>query len=53
MIVGGVFSIYFWLRWVFIAAHGLSRVAADQGSSLAVVRGLVIAAAPLVSELGL
>ena len=26
--------IYFWLHWVFIAAHGLSLVAASRGSSL-------------------
>ena len=25
---------YFWLRWVFIAAHGLSLVAASGGYSL-------------------
>ena len=26
--------IYFWLRWVFVAAHRLSLVAASRGSSL-------------------
>ena len=25
---------YFWLRWVFVAAHGLSLVAASGGYSL-------------------
>ena len=50
---GWCIFIYFWLRWVFIAAHGLSRVAGAQGSSLTVVHRLVIAAAPLVVELGL
>ena len=25
---------YFWLSWVFVAAHGLSLVAAGRGSSL-------------------
>ena len=34
--------IYFWLRWVFIAAHGLFLVA--------VSRGLLIAVASLVAE---
>ena len=33
---GWCIFIYFWLRWVFIAAHGLSRVAGAQGSSLTV-----------------
>ena len=32
---------YFWLRWVFVAARGLSLV---------VVSGLLIAVAPLVVE---
>ena len=36
--------IYFWLRWVFVAAHGLSLVA---------VSGLLIAVASLVVEHGL
>ena len=36
--------IYFWLHWVFVAAHGLSLV---------VEMGLLIAVAPLVAELGL
>ena len=53
VVVGGVFFIYFGVRWVFIAARGLSRVAAERGSSLAVVLGLVIAVASLVSELRL
>ena len=44
--------IYFWLRWVFIAAHGLSLVAAGGGySSLQSVR--LVAAASLVAEHGL
>ena len=33
--------IYFWLLWVFVAAHGLSLVAAS---------GLLIAVASLVAE---
>ena len=47
-----VFLIYFWPCRVFIAAHGLSLVAAGQGSSLAVVHRLVTAVASFVSELG-
>ena len=35
---------YFWLRWIFVAARGLSLVA---------VRGLLIAVASLVAEHGL
>ena len=38
-----LFIIYFWLHWVFVAAHGLSLVA---------VRGLLIAVAFLVAEFG-
>ena len=30
------FILYFWLRWVFVAAHGLSPVMASEGYSLAV-----------------
>ena len=46
--------IYFWLRWVFIAAHGLSLVAASGGGLLFVaVRGLLIVVASLVAEHGL
>ena len=26
--------IYFWLHWVFVAAHGLSLIAASEGYSL-------------------
>ena len=28
-----ILFIYFWLRWVFVAAHGLSLVAASGGYS--------------------
>ena len=45
--------IYVWLCWVFIAAHGLSAVAVSRGSSLLVVRGLLIAVSSLVAEHGL
>ena len=39
--------IYFWLSWVFIAAHGLSLVAASRGYSPGAVGGL-----PLLQSLG-
>ena len=42
--------IYFWLRWVFVAAQG---VAASGGCSLAAVRGLLVLEASLAAELGL
>ena len=29
-----IYFVYFWLRWVFVAAHGLSLVAASGGYSL-------------------
>ena len=46
--------IYFWLCWVFIAAGGLSLVAASGGcSSLRCTQGLLIAVASLVVEHGL
>ena len=44
---------YFWLRWVFIAARGLSLVVAIRGLLFVVVRGLLIAVASLVAEHGL
>lgn len=40
-------SFCFWLRWVFVAALGLSPVVAVKGSSLIVVYGLLIAMASL------
>ena len=45
--------INFWLRWVFVAARGLSLVAASGGLLSIVVRGLLIAVASLVAEHGL
>ena len=44
--------IYFWLRWVFVAARGLFLVAASGGYSVAVC-GLLTAVASLVAEHGL
>ena len=41
--------IYFWLCWVFVAARGLSLVAASGDYSVA-VHGLLIAVASLVAE---
>ena len=45
--------IYFWLRWVFIAAGGLSLVVASGGYSFIAVRRLLTAVASLVAEHGL
>ena len=42
--------IYFWLCWVFIAAHMLSLVVVSGGYSLVVVHGHLIAVASLVAE---
>ena len=44
--------LYFWLHWVFVAARGLSLVAASGGYSV-VVRVLLITVASLVVEHGL
>ena len=51
-------KLYFWLLWVFTAAHGLSLVAASRGRSLVAVcrlllLWLLIVAASLVAERGL
>ena len=40
----------FWLLWVFVAAHGLSLVAASGAYSLAVVGRLLLVVASLVAE---
>ena len=40
-------AFFFWLRWVFIAARGLSLVAASGGLLFVAVRGLLIAVASL------
>ena len=44
------FLIYFWLGLVFIAVQGRSLVVAGERYALAVVLGLLIAAASLVAE---
>ena len=45
--------IYFWLCWVFTAAHGLFLVAASGGYSLVTVHWLLIVVVFLVAEYGL
>ena len=42
--------IYFWLRWVFVAACRLSLVEASRDCSLVVVHRLLIAVASLLAE---
>ena len=42
--------LYFWQRWVFIAARGLSLVAGSGGHSLVVVLGLLLVVASLIEE---
>ena len=48
-----ILFIYFWLHWVFIAAHGLSLVTVSRGLLFAVVCGFLIEVASLVVEHGL
>ena len=45
--------IYFWLRWVFVAARGLSSSCGEWVLLFIVVRKLLIAVASLVVEHGL
>ena len=45
-----VFVFCFWLRWVFVAARGLSLVAASRGYSSLWCTGFLIAVASLVVE---
>ena len=44
------FVIYYWLCWVFVAACGLSPVAASGDCSLVAVQGLLIAVASIAVE---
>ena len=44
---------YFWLRWVFVAAHGLFSSCGERGLLFIAVHGLLIAVASLVAEHGL
>ena len=48
-----LFFNYFSLRWVFVAAPGLSLVAASGGLLFIAMHGLLIAGASLVAEHGL
>ena len=45
--------IYFWLHWVFVAAHRLSLVVASGGYSFIAVRRLLVVVASLFEEHGL
>ena len=45
--------IYFWLRWIFVAGHGLFSSWREQGLLFVAVLGLLIAVASLVVEHGL
>ena len=45
--------LFFWLSWVFVAARGLSLVAASGGLLFVVVGGFLIVVASLVAEHGL
>ena len=45
--------IYFWLRWVFVAARGLFSSCGERGLLFVAVCGLLIAVASLVAEHGL
>ena len=48
-----LFRSYFWLRWVFVAEHGLFSSCGERGLLFVAVRGLLIAVASLVAEHGL
>ena len=42
--------LYYWLCWVFLAAHQLSVVVVSRGCSLVLVLGLFIVAASVVAK---
>ena len=46
-------NIYFWLRWVIVAAHGAFSSCGERGLLFIAVCRLVIAVASLVAEHGL
>ena len=48
-----ILFIYFWLCWVFVAAHGLSLVVVSRGLLFIAVCGLLIAMTSPVAEHGL
>ena len=45
-------SFFFWLRWFFVAARGLSLVAASRGHSSLQRAGFLVVVASLVAEHG-
>ena len=45
--------IFFWLRWVFVAARRAFSSCGEQGLLFVAVRGLLIAVASLVAKHGL
>ena len=48
-----ILFIYFWLRWVFVAAPGLFSNCSERGLLFVAVPGLLTAVASLVAEHGL
>ena len=48
-----ILFIYFWLRWIFVAACGLFSSCGERGPLFVAVHGLLIAVASLVAEHGL
>ena len=44
---------YFWLRWVFVAVHGLFSGCGEQGLLFVALHGLLTAVASLFAEHGL
>ena len=48
-----IYLFYFWLHWVFVAAHGLFSSCRERGLLFVVVHRLLIAVASLVEEHGL
>ena len=48
-----IYFIYFWLRWIFVAARRLSLVEASRRLLFIAVHVLLIAVASLVAEHGL
>ena len=48
-----ILFVYFWPRWVFVAARGLFSSCSEPGLLFVAMRGLLIAVASLVAEHGL
>ena len=53
LFLNSTFFIYFWLHWVFIAAHRLSLVVMSRGCSLVALYVPLISVASIVAEHGL